>query len=262
MQDARLHVFEAVRNFRDFGGYASRFGGHVVQRALFRSGHYGEASAADIARLSDMRIHLQADLRRPDERERQPGKWSAPVTLTHDGGREHEAPHIRFLSEVEVSPDQAESWMIDYYHKAPFKAHHQALFRDWFAGLAALPQGHGALVNCAAGKDRTGILCALTHHLLGVSEDDIRADYDLTNRAADVDARLPEAAAWFNKSIGRNYPAEVYRPFMGVRLTYLDTALARIVAETGSLDTYLTDVLGVDAAKTGAIRARFIAPAA
>ncbi len=256
----RLHPFDTIRNFRDFGGYESRYGGRVRMGRLFRSGHYGEASDGDIAALGRFNIQLQADLRRPDEREKQAGRWSAPVTLTHDGGREHEAPHTRFLKEVAVDADAADQWMVEYYEAAPFKAHHMALFRDWMAGIASLPDDAAGLVNCAAGKDRTGILCALTHHVLGVSEEDIRADYDLTNVAVEVDKRLPEAAAYFNAMIGKSHDLEVFRPFMGVRLHYLEAAFASIEARAGSVGVYVTEALGIDAATQDAIRARLIEP--
>ena len=64
----RILPFDGVRNFRDFGGYASRHGGNVKRGLLFRSGHYGEATEADLEKIADLGIHLQADLRRPDER--------------------------------------------------------------------------------------------------------------------------------------------------------------------------------------------------
>ena len=254
----RIIPLEGVRNFRDFGGYASKYGGQVKRGHLYRSGHYAEASHADLERIRGLGIHLQADLRRPDERERQPGKWSAPHTLTHDGGREHEAPHQRFLQRVEANAEQADEWMNDYYAAAPFKPHHADLFTDWFRHLAALDGEAAGLVNCAAGKDRTGILCALTHHVLGVGEADIRADYELTNTAVGVDDRLAEAAKWFNEHIGKDYDPEVYRPFMGVRLRYLDTAMTVIGEAHGSVDAYLEEKLGVDGAMQETIRARLL----
>ena len=65
--DNRIITLEGVRNFRDFGGYASSHGGHVKTGLLYRSGHYAEASAADLSALADFNIALQADLRRPDD---------------------------------------------------------------------------------------------------------------------------------------------------------------------------------------------------
>ncbi len=47
------------------------------------------------------------------------------------------------------------------------------------------------LVHCAAGKDRTGVGVALVLKLLGVTRDDVMADYVLTERAhAAIQARL------------------------------------------------------------------------
>lgn len=254
----RLLPFETVRNFRDFGGYQSRYGGRVKMGRLYRSGHHAEASEGELAAMAALGIHVQADLRRPDEREKQKSRFQAPVTITHDGGRETEAPHMRFLQQMEVNAEAADQWMVEYYEAAPFKAHHMAMFQDWFGHLAALPGDAAGLVNCAAGKDRTGILCALTHHVLGVGEADLRADYDLTNEAVDVAARLPEAAAYFNSMLGREYPADVFRPFMGVHLRYLDKAFATINERAGSVDGYLTDTLKVDETMQAEIRARLI----
>lgn len=244
MQD-RIKPLEGVRNFRDFGGYASSHGGHVRQGLLFRSGHYAEATEADIAAVETFNIGLQVDLRRPDERERMPGKWTGADLITHDGGRETDAPHQRFLERVEASAEKADNWMNDYYAVAPFKPHHQAMFTAWFEKLGETETG--ALVNCAAGKDRTGILCALTHHILGVSEDDIVADYELTNTAAKVDERIAEARDYFNDLLGKTYDDDVYRPFLGVRARYLATAFDAIKSEAGSVDIYLEQALGVDA---------------
>ncbi len=252
----RITDFESVRNFRDFGGYTSAHGGQVKTGLLYRSGHYAEATEADLSALANFNMALQADLRRPDERERMPGKWSAAYVITHDGGRETEAPHQRFLQRVEASAEKADGWMSEYYAKAPFKLHHQAMFSDWFSRLS---QTDGpALVNCAAGKDRTGILCALTHHILGVSEADMLDDYELTNSAAKVDERLAEATAYYNRLLDKDYEPEVYQPFLGVRRKYLQTAWHTIIEQNGSIDAYLADALGVTSALSDKLVARLV----
>jgi len=260
MED-RVKSLTGVRNFRDFGGYASSYGGQVKTGLLYRSGHYGEATSEDIKTLNSYGIALQVDLRRPDERERMVGKWPSESVrvLSNDGGREQDAPHHKFLQQVEADAEKADNWMNDYYKAAPYKAHHQALFSSWFDGLASLGETDAALVNCAAGKDRTGILCALTHHVLGVSEEDIFADYELTNIAAKVEDRIDDARKYFNHHIGKNYGNEVYKPFLGVRERYLRTALAEINAEAGSVDAYLMNVLGITRETQDDIRARLIA---
>jgi protein-tyrosine phosphatase len=255
----RVYTLEGVRNFRDFGGYTTQEGRTVKRGLLFRSGHYNEATDADIAKVSQLNIQLQADLRRPDERERQPGRWSAPELVTSDGGREMQSPHMTFLTQVEIDQDAAEDWMNGYYVTAPYKPHHVELFSAWFDRLAGLGPDEAALVNCAAGKDRTGITCALTKHVLGVSRGDILADYEMTNTAVDIEARLPEAQAYFNNMLDRSYDADVYRPFMGVRRRYLETAFSTIESESGSLDAYLEDVLGVTEDMRADLKARLLA---
>ena len=256
----RVKTLEGVRNFRDFGGYASSYGGIVKPGLLFRSGHYGEATEADRQTLESFGIAFQVDLRRPDERERMVAKWPGESVrvLTDDRGREQDAPHHKFLQQVEADAEKADNWMNDYYKAAPFKSHHVALYSGWFEALANLGDSDAALVNCAAGKDRTGILCALTHHVLGVGEDDIFADYELTNTAANVEDRIDDARKYFNYHIGKNYSNEVYKPFLGVRERYLRTALATIEAEVGSVDTYLTETLSVTGDMQDTMRARLI----
>ncbi len=254
----RIITLEGVRNFRDFGGYETANGGCIRRNLLFRSGHHAEASQTDIETMDALSIVFQADLRRPDERERQVARWQPAEILTHDGGRETQSPHIQFLSRIEASAEEADNWMNDYYKTAPFRPHHVELFSGWFDRLAGLEGNEAALVNCAAGKDRTGILCALTKHVLGVSDGDILADYELTNLAVDIDARLPDAQAYFNDMLGREYPADVYRPFMGVRGRYLRTAFAAIEAEAGSLDAYLDDTIGLTSTQRADLKARLV----
>ncbi|MEM9738684.1 MAG: tyrosine-protein phosphatase [Pseudomonadota bacterium] len=255
----RIYPLEGVRNFRDFGGYATADGKTVKRGLLFRSGHYNDATDADIDVIKALNIQFQADLRRPDERERQPGRWSAPEVLTSEGGREMQSPHMTFLSQVDVNQAAAEDWMNAYYVTAPYKAHHVELFSAWFDRLAGMGADEAAVVNCAAGKDRTGILCALTKHVLGVSPDDILTDYEMTNTAVDIEGRLPDAQAYFNTMLDRSYDADVYRPFMGVRRRYLETALSTIKSQSGSIHDYLQDVLGVTQDKQSDLKARLIA---
>lgn len=60
---AGSHSFEAVDNFRDFGGLAGRYG-RIRPGALFRSAHLAKASPADLTALEGLGIEVVADLRR------------------------------------------------------------------------------------------------------------------------------------------------------------------------------------------------------
>ncbi|MDJ0922194.1 MAG: tyrosine-protein phosphatase [Henriciella sp.] len=260
MQD-RVKPFENIRNFRDFGGYSGSGGRTIRPGMLYRSAQFGEASETDINQLNALNIVVQADLRRPDERERHGHRWpiEGVEVLSSDKGRETEAPHVNFLSRVSVNAEEARGWMADYYRAAPYKEQHVDTFKAWFDALAGLSDGQAAVVNCAAGKDRTGILCALTHHVLGVSEAEMFADYELTNKAANVETRLTEMARLFNQHIGKDYPEEVYHPFVGVHADFLTAAVDSITAQSGSLDTYLIETLGVEEAQQTDICSRLLA---
>ncbi|NQY13756.1 MAG: tyrosine-protein phosphatase [Henriciella sp.] len=260
MQD-RVKSFENIRNFRDFGGYDGAGGKAVRAGVLFRSAQFGEASEADMAALADYNIKVQADLRRPDERERHGHRWpvAGVEVLSSDKGSASQAPHVRFLSEVAVDAPKAHGWMVDYYRAAPFKEQHVQTFSAWFKALADLGSGDAAVVNCAAGKDRTGILCALTHHVLGVDHEAIFADYELTNEAADVATRLPEMARMFNEHIGKDYDHAVYHPFVGVDVEFLAAALDAIEIQSGSVNIYLSEVLGVGDREREILREKYLA---
>lgn len=256
MQD-RIKPLQGVRNFRDFGGYHTPTG-RVRRDLLFRSGHYNEATDDDLAFLDGLRVSFHTDLRRPDERDRQPNKWpsqNVEIIFT-DGGREEIPAHIAALQGNDVSAESIDGYMTGYYRTAPFREHHIELFRAWFTGLAR--HEGAAVVHCAAGKDRTGIICALTHLALGVSEDDVHADYILTNQAVNIDRHLPEARDRFNEILGQNHAADVYRPFMGVRRSYLENAFEVMTAAHGSPLGYAREVLGVDDALIDTLKRRLI----
>jgi len=128
-----------------------------------------------------MGLAVIVDLRRANERERDPApRWPfAAQVIENDLGQETLDEWADFIATSDLTPGSFRSYMLDYYRKAPFQSRHIDLYARYFRALAE-SQGP-VLVHCAAGKDRTGILCALTHHLAGVSDDDIFEDYLLTN---------------------------------------------------------------------------------
>ncbi|MEM7494138.1 MAG: tyrosine-protein phosphatase, partial [Pseudomonadota bacterium] len=71
----RVKTFQGIRNFRDFGGYLGAGGRLIRSGVLFRSAQFGEATDADLENLKAFSITVQADLRRPDERERHGHLW-------------------------------------------------------------------------------------------------------------------------------------------------------------------------------------------
>ena len=81
----RLHAFEAIDNFRDYGDYATTAGRRVRPGRLFRSAHHARASEADLARVAALNLGAVVDLRRPGERRDQPSR--RPGWLVRPGDR-------------------------------------------------------------------------------------------------------------------------------------------------------------------------------
>lgn len=250
--------FEGIDNFRDFGGYATRCGGQVRRQTLFRSGHHNAATEGDLQRLKALGIAVVVDLRRRMEREREPCRHDAfaPQVIANDLG-DHGDPWVDALRGADLAPEWFRNDCRTFYRNVPFQERHVDLFARWFQTLA---QAEGAvLVHCAAGKDRTGILCALTHHIAGVHEDDVLADYLLTNDEARIARRIPRMAAFIEQMCGRRPSDEALRVGLSVEPEYLQIALRRMAEECGSVDGYLAGVLGVDAALRETIRAKLLA---
>jgi protein tyrosine/serine phosphatase len=252
-----LPRLEGVDNFRDFGGYPTVYGRRLKCGRLLRSASHGRATDADLQALADLSIAVVVDLRRKSERERDPSRrhpeFSGAVIVNDDDGPDTWHEHIR---RSDLSAASFRAYLIDYYRAAPFEARHIDLFRRYFA---ALERAEGpVLIHCAAGKDRTGLLAALTHHLAGVHRDDILADYLKTNEAARIDERTPLMAAAIAELTGRTPPEDAVRVALGVEAPYLEAAFAEITALHGGLDVYLSEVIGLSPERAGALAARLM----
>lgn len=254
----RLLSFEAIENFRDYGGYAGA-GGLIARGKLFRSGQHARASDGDLEALANLGIATVVDLRRHNERlkapSRRPYDWQGQV-LESDLGGVGEAPHIRFLMEEDLTADSGRRYMAKAYFGMPYEAGHISLFKAHFEALAT-GQG-GSLIHCAAGKDRTGLLAALTHKVLGVGDDDMMADYLATNTAIRLEERADQFAGWLHRRTGKRVSGDAVVAFFGVEPDFIGHAWRAMAQTHGGVPQYLQQVLGIDASMTTAIRQRLM----
>lgn len=247
----RTVILEGVDNFRDFGGYPTRHGRPMKRGRLYRSASHARATDADLEAIAALGIGVVVDLRRKPERERDPSRRHPAfegVVIANDAEQPdswHE--HIRTS---DLSPDSFRRYLLDYYRAAPFEPRHVDLFRRYFQTLAETDSA--VLIHCAAGKDRTGVLAALTHHVAGVDPEDIVADYLLTNNPQRFAARLPIVAAVVKEISGKDADEASLMIAMGVEAEYLAAAFAAIDETCGGLDPYLETVVGL----TGPMRER------
>lgn len=246
MQD-RVVRLEGVSNFRDYGGYPTRAGGRLKTGLLYRSANHARASDADLEAIHALGIGAVVDLRRPGERARDPSRRHpdfAGVVIDNDIGDVPEDPWLAFVRSSDLSTDAFRGHGLGYYRDAPFEARHIDLFSRYFRHLAV--DDRAVLIHCAAGKDRTGLLAALTHHVAGVHPDDIMADYMLTNEAINYELVVPHVTEMMAAQTGRSPDPEAVRVAIGVQPDYLETAFTVIRDAHGDTDAYLEQVLGVD----------------
>lgn len=257
---SRLHSLATLDNLRDYGDYATSASGRIRSGSLFRSANQARMDEADLAYLGGLNIGTVVDLRRTIERTKQPSRRPVGfdgLVIQSDLDELGEAPHITFLKSADLTPDSGRRFMTRLYGDMPFAPAHIETFSAYFRALA--DSDRPVLIHCAAGKDRTGMLAALTHHLLGVGHDDLMEDYLLTNVAVDLVGKAPWMAQQLQKTTGRPVSDDAVVAFMGVEAAYLDAAFAAIDARYGSLDAYLEHALGVDAALRDRIGERLAA---
>lgn len=269
--EARVLPLKGVHNFRDFGDYAVAGGGRVKRGLLWRSGQHAEATDADLALIDAVGLTAVYDLRSARERSkypcRRPAGFGAEVVFFDESrqassGEEELAPHLaaalQSMHHLSHVPDAAAAreGMLNTYRAFPSRRAQVAMMRRYFAGLAST-EGP-SLVNCLAGKDRTGIAVAFVQYALGVHHDDIIADYLLTATAGDSAARI-ESGRQAIARVGGNLAPDTVAVVMGVDAEWLDASFAEVERSHGSVDAYLEQALGADAAVRAAMRDRLVA---
>ncbi len=258
MTDDRILSLHGVHNFRDYGGYASSFGGMVKRGLLWRSAQHGDASEADLDAIHALGITTVVDLRGPSEREAKPCRRHddfAAQVFAYPEETAGLALHTEAADGV-VTAAEARAAMLRLYEGIAFRENLIPMLRCLFEVLA---RAEGpSLVHCVAGKDRTGFAVALVQHVLGVSRDEILADYLFTNVAGNIEARIAAGGTQIRERHG-NIDDATIRILMGVQEDYLTTAIAAAEARYGSLDGYLDAVLGVDEAMQEKLRGIYLA---
>lgn len=211
-------------NFRDLGGYAGAGGRHVRWRRVFRSDSLGPVTVEDAAHLvGELGLVTVVDLRSSQEVRQEDRGALGRVSLAY-----HHLPLF------EVIPGVSEEWpgsLYDLYQQLLRDASHQvgAVVR-----IIAAAETHPVVFHCVAGKDRTGVVAAVLLGLLGVSGDDVIADYALTQDV--MPAMFERWSRQPNSPRAGDFPAHILR----AEETTMHRLLAIIEEEYGSIAGYAT----------------------
>lgn len=216
----------SVFNLRDLGGYTGADGRSVAWRRIFRADGLQRLARADLGRLRELGLRTVVDLRRPDEVEL--GRLEADGVAYHH----HSLQPIDWLVDGYDESVGVERYLADRYLEMTAQRGDQL---GHVIRLIADERAVPLVFHCAAGKDRTGVVAAITLSVLGVNDDDIAEDYGLS---ADSTKRW---LAW----------AQVHRPEIAATVSGLPGPwttsppgairmfLADLRAEYGSVEAYL-----------------------
>jgi len=243
-------------NFRDLGGYAAENGRVVRGGLVFRSGHFGELTAADHAALAPLGIRYVFDLRTAEERDIAPTKWQGPapqlVQLPAPFGPNDIAALMRRLADPAFDSAQVREFLREGMAALPFCA--APGIAAWLRALAAgeVP----CVIHCTAGKDRTGLFCAVLLTLLGVDRETVLHDFLRTN---DVAARnMAASVRAMPPLVQERVSPAVVEALARVLPEYLEAAFGSIEANFGSFENYRRVALEIDDAAAARIRARLL----
>ena len=155
-------------NFRDVGGYPTHTGGTTRWRTLFRSDSPHRLSESDRASLIEGGLRTAIDLRQSEELAEASNVFASSSQIAYR--------HLPLLHDTPSMPEVLPT-LVEIYRSIVDDRGDQV--GAVLTALAA-PGGLPAIVNCTAGKDRTGLITALVLGLAGVPEEVIVADYALS----------------------------------------------------------------------------------
>ncbi|SKH58916.1 tyrosine-protein phosphatase [Mycobacteroides abscessus] len=256
---------EGIWNFRDVGGADSPV--TIRPGVLFRSSELSGLTPAGAQTLRAFGVTDLYDLRSPTEIARtgsdrvDGGIRVHEVPFATPAAGEERAPHEIAYRQMMLEsmtagrgPDPASQveFMLAEYRRFPELPGTLVALK---AVVDQLSSGATALVHCAAGKDRTGLLVGLVLSSVGIDYADIAADYLRSNAA--IGAMRAHISAQMNAAepeLAQTMAAMLSDEVLGVREEYLDTGFRQVTNVFGSPEAMLA-AAGVDDEGLIALRA-------
>ena len=220
-------------NARDVGGIPLRDGGAVAPGRLLRSDNLQDLTPRDVDHLvDDCGVRAVIDLRTGVEvRLEGPGPLidHARVVVEHRSLYPEKGEHTDAILADTVVPWQNGLGGADLPGETPtVQTYFGYIERRPDSIVAALrtiaepPEGGAALVHCAAGKDRTGLVVALALEVAGADREAIVADYARTSERIDlVVARLAASPTYADDMVTNDPQNHAPRPESMIRVLQL-----------------------------------------
>ncbi len=241
----RVLSWEGCLNVRDLGGHVTEDGQTTTFGAVVRADSVRHLTEAGWDALVEYGVRTIVDLRRHDELERDP-PLDVPVDVVH-------VPIDDWYQD-----ELQATWRQEGDHDAGVYATYvrmTELLAPRFAlavrTVADAPPG-GVVVHCFAGKDRTGLTCAMLLRTVGVSIEGIADDYTLSadNIRSIIDP-------WADAAHDDRERALRLRIGSSPRRVMVDT-LTELERRHGDIAAYLSEA-GVPAETLDRVRERLLA---
>lgn len=169
---------DGVVNVRDIGGHITPDGKRVKTGQIFRSASLSHITPTGKSQLSALKPCLICDLRSDEEVKNDPHPQLGDVRYVNIG-MATEGDKARRLWLLIFRPKKLNTLLPRLYVDVILEENAPAIGQALRAVVDAnnLPM----LIHCTAGKDRTGVVVALLLALVGVSEEQVIADYTQSN---------------------------------------------------------------------------------
>jgi protein-tyrosine phosphatase len=225
-------------NFRSVTPVMGRGGRRLAAGRLYRADAVVVPTPEDHAVLARLGIALVFDLRSAAERARVPGGiWvEAGAEVRPIDMLAHVEGSTNPWSALKPSPDRhgAGAAMQTLYAGFPAALHGQ--LRP--IAEAMIGCGEPVLIHCTAGKDRTGFAIAILLAALGVSMDEIMADY-LASLGRDNAQAREETRQLISGRLGFDLDEQAIDRLMTVEESYLAASFQAVDQQFGGTAAYL-----------------------
>ena len=276
-------VLIASANLRDLGGLATIDGQRVRTGRLFRSGHLSELDGAEAAILGGLGLRTIIDLRRPSEVADFPtpdldGVDRLWMSVSPEDSEFAVAANLLFGEQPERvdtaedsgfavatnllfgnQPEQVDiATMLEGYFRNTVTNRLDG-YRPVFEA-ATDPDRQPLLFHCMGGKDRTGFVAGVLLRLLGVGQEEVMADYLLTNeilgdrmarRADQARQRIAQQSGVEPDQVDERH-LEGVRAMLYTRPSFLQASFDAVTDKFGTWETFRRDGLGIDDARFSA----------
>jgi protein-tyrosine phosphatase len=221
---------------------------------LFRSDELHALTDADLDVIADLGVRVLFDLRNDVERSLRPNRVLPNVDVHERSAPPHESAGTTLEDQIAsgIAPQADDVEFGDVY--VVLLTYLGAELRR-ILQLAVDAVDKPLLFHCVAGKDRTGITAAVLLGLLGVPDDAILDDYELTTRYWTA-GRMDQLADFVAE---HEADPDNVRQLLSARRPVLQRALTHLHNTWGDYDTYAIKELGVAPDLPDRLRAALLA---